>query len=313
MGPVVRVILSLKGYELLIPSLISLSLEEIQTPDMGLRQGCPLSATLFGLFIDSLHHHLNSALPTAGIGLRGMRLRELVYADDICLLAMSPAELQALIDALAIYFGTLHMEISVAKTKVMSFFAEGAPITAFTCNGLPVEQVDSFKYLGLHFHKSGDIVHPIEPIKHKAAGSWTAVQRRRFLLQCGSTGNVRLQLLQSILGPALHSGCVWGMHSPDAGSAKGARLDSQKVYDFYLRVVCGLSSSTPRSMLLTEMGVLPLQVFWWRQTLRFWNNIATLPDRWAAFSTLSCWTVCMTLFIMVLSISQALWLLACIR
>ena len=27
------------------------------------------------------------------------------------------------------------------------------------------------KYLGLHFHKSGDIVHLIEPIKHKAAGS----------------------------------------------------------------------------------------------------------------------------------------------
>ena len=67
------------------------------------------------------------------------------------------------------------------------------------------------------------------------------------------------------------------MHSPDAGSAKWARLDLQKVYDFYLRVVCGLSSSTLCSMLLTELGVLPLQVFWWRQTLRFWNNIAALP------------------------------------
>ena len=48
---------------------------------------------------------------------------------------------------MAIYFGILHMEISVPKTKVMSLFAEGAPITAFTCNGLPVEKVDSFKYL----------------------------------------------------------------------------------------------------------------------------------------------------------------------
>ena len=47
---------------------------------------------------------------------------------------------------------------------------------------LLIEQVDSFKYLGLHFHKPGDIVHLIKPIQHKAAGSWAAVQRRHSLL-----------------------------------------------------------------------------------------------------------------------------------
>ena len=72
----------------------------------------------------------------AGVGIRGMRLGELVYADEICLLATSPAELPALIDAFAIYFGTLHMDISVPKTKVMSFFAEKAPITALNLLGL---------------------------------------------------------------------------------------------------------------------------------------------------------------------------------
>ena len=252
---------------------------EGQTPAVGLRQGCPLSATLFGLFIDGLHHHLESNVPDAGIVLRGMRLRELVYADDICLLAASPRELQALIDALAVYFGMLHMEISVSKTKVMSCFVEGAPVPAFTCNGAPIQPVDSFKYLGLHFHNSGDIAHLVQPIKNKAAGSWAAVQRRHSLLQCGSTVNIHLQLLQSILVPALHYGCeVWGMHSPDAGSAQRARLDLQRVYDFYLRKICGLSSSTPSNMLLTELGLLPLKVFWWRQTLRFWNDIAALPE-----------------------------------
>ena len=145
------------------------------------------------------------------------------------------------------------MEISVPKTKVRSFFAEGAPITAFACNGLPVEQVNSFKYLGLQFHKSGDIVHLIEPIKHKALD---LIEPISWLLGSCSAASLfvcTVNIHQSIFELALHYGCkVWGMHNPDAGSDKRARLDLQMVYDFYLRVVCGLSSTMPRSMLLTE-------------------------------------------------------------
>ena len=39
---------------------------EGKTPSMGLRQGCPLGATLFGLFIDGLHHYLETVAPAAG-------------------------------------------------------------------------------------------------------------------------------------------------------------------------------------------------------------------------------------------------------
>ena len=46
-----------------------------------------------------------------------IRLRELVYADDICLLASLPEQLQALIDALAAYCATLQMGISVPKQR----------------------------------------------------------------------------------------------------------------------------------------------------------------------------------------------------
>jgi len=147
-----------------------------QSPSVGLRQGCPLSATLFGIFIDGLHHHLQTTAPAAGVQVRHLKRTDLVYADDICLLAGSPQHLQALIDALVNYCATLHMEISVAETKVMvvSKSLARSPTPAaivFTCNGLPVERVDTFEYLGLHFHASGDISHLITPLKAKAAGS----------------------------------------------------------------------------------------------------------------------------------------------
>ena len=249
-----------------------------QTPSMGLRQGCPLSATLFGVFIDGLHHYLEAAVPTAGVRILQMRLRELVYADDICLLASSPEQLQALIDALAAYCATLQMEISVPKTKVMVMSAMPAPAVGFTCNGNPVEQVATFKYHGLHFHQSGSIAHLVTPIRARAGGSWAVVQRRHSLLQCGNTVNLHLHLLQAILVPALQYGCqIWGMHSPHAAVANNARAALQRLYDYCLRTICRLLPSTPRRPLLTELGLLPLQVICWRQTLQFWNSLAVLP------------------------------------
>lgn len=90
---------------------------------------------------------------------------ELVYADDICLMASSPEQLQALVVALAAYCATLHMEISVPKTKVMVVSVARIPHTLFTRNGNSVEPVATSKYLGLHFDQSGALSHLIQPIK----------------------------------------------------------------------------------------------------------------------------------------------------
>ncbi len=185
-------------------------------------------------------------------------------------MASSPEHLQALVDAMSSYCAILHMEISVLKTKVMVVSPVPAPAVAFLCNANPIEQVISFKYLGLHFHQSGAVAHLVTPIKSKAGGSWAAVQRRHSLLQCGKNINLHLHLLQAVLVSVLLYGCqVWGMHSPCVAAANRARLDLQHLYEYYLRTICGLMPSTPRRMLLAELDLLPLQVLWWRQTLRF--------------------------------------------
>ena len=83
-----------------------------------------------------------------------MRLRELVTLSlSMLILASSPEQLQALIDALAAYCATLQMEISVLRTKVVVVTAvpTPVPVVAFTCNGNPVEQVATFKVPGTSF------------------------------------------------------------------------------------------------------------------------------------------------------------------
>ena len=206
-----------------------------QNPPMGLRQGCPLSATLFGTFmVCTVTWNLLCPMPALHLPQHAYAPEGVGFADDICLLATWPEDLQALVKVLAACSGMLHMEIRAVKSKVMPLFVRGMPASRFTCNGIS-KQVGTFRYLGLHFYDSEDIAHLIDPIGNKAAGSWAAVQRRHSLLQCGSTTNIHLQLLQSILVPALLYGTeVWGMHSPGAGAAGQTRLALQQVYDLYL-------------------------------------------------------------------------------
>ena len=55
------------------------------------------------------------------------------------------------------------------------------------------------------------------------------------------------------------------------GIANDACAAMQRLYDYYLKSICLLTPSTSCRLLLTELGLLPLQVVWWRQTLQFWN------------------------------------------
>ena len=69
---------------------------------------------------------------------------------------------------------------------------------SFMCNGQVVEQVPSFKYLGLHFHESGLVSLLMTALKAKMAASWAVMQRKHALLKCGDTVNLKLKLLQTI-------------------------------------------------------------------------------------------------------------------
>ena len=130
----------------------------------------------------------------------------------------------------------------VSKPSVRS---PPSAVVVFTCNGLAVEHVDSFEYLGLHFHTSGGISHLTAPLKAKEARSWGVVQQWHSQLQCG---NIVYLKLQSILVPALrYGGQLWGMHTP-TGEGKAAQADLQSIHDTFLNAFVG--SSMPLGLYL---------------------------------------------------------------
>ena len=57
---------------------------------IGVKQGCPLSPTLFGLYIDELEDFLmKSSQPGDGCYLHQVLISILLFADDVVLLASS--------------------------------------------------------------------------------------------------------------------------------------------------------------------------------------------------------------------------------
>ena len=59
---------------------------ECFSSDIGVKKGCPLSLTLFGLYIDKLEAWLSKAYGE-GVHLGGYVVKLLLYADDLILIS----------------------------------------------------------------------------------------------------------------------------------------------------------------------------------------------------------------------------------
>ena len=81
----------------------------------------------------------------------------LLYADDAVVFAKSPEALQSILNDLELYCATWGLNINISKTKVMIFEKGRNTSHDFYLNNVKLEIVSSFKYLGIHFFKNGNL------------------------------------------------------------------------------------------------------------------------------------------------------------
>ena len=116
--------------------------------------GCNLSPLLFSLFITSLGSKLNAS--GLGITLGSVNISCICFADDIVLIGQNKECLNHLMTQTLGYFAKHRLTLSVKKSKVM-LFNSATGSTTFTNSDsslLSLEQVLSFKYLGIHLNFS---------------------------------------------------------------------------------------------------------------------------------------------------------------
>ncbi|MCO5556272.1 hypothetical protein L7F22_009818 [Adiantum nelumboides] len=97
-------------------------ISEFFTSTIGVKQGCPLSPTLFGLLIDELEHMVLEFMQQEGIEevmIGNAVIMLLLYADDVVLLAHSLEDAQKLMITLENFCLHSGLIVNGSKTKVM--------------------------------------------------------------------------------------------------------------------------------------------------------------------------------------------------
>jgi hypothetical protein len=241
---------------------------------IGVKQGCPLSPLLFGLYLDGLEKHLDALDGDSLPQLADIVVKLLLYADDLALMSETPQGLQKQIDVLSKFCVERQLVINVSKTKVVVFKKRRNAAPEFTYRGTTIEWVQSFRYLGLELHSTRSMTVAID--KLTAAGKKALFALRRRCNDLSITDpEVMCQLFDSLVRPVLSYACeVW----IGCTRAKGLQ-QAEQVHIMFLRGILGVNKATSTFTVLGEFGRYPLEYFWWQQTFKYYDRLReSTPD-----------------------------------
>ena len=130
---------------------------EAFTVNSGLRQGGVLSPTLFNLVLDEAIKQTREATSKMYIGHRHMQpvyISECAFADDLVVFGKNEKELQKNLEVWNVALGANNMKVNEEKTKIM-ITGRGSTQTNISLNQRTLDQVDTFRYLGVQLNDKG--------------------------------------------------------------------------------------------------------------------------------------------------------------
>jgi len=224
-------------------------LSEAFTVKCGVKQGCVLAPTLFGIFISTLLH---IAFPTPGgiaittrssgklFNLARLKaktktstvlIRELMFADDAAFCSHGETELQGMCDAFSNTCDSFGQVISVKKTVA---FSTNAPPPQIKIKENLLATVEDFRYLGSTVSSSGNLNREVDSRIGQAANLFGKLKRRawdnKYL-----TIHTKVRIYQTcVLSSLLYGSETWASHTHV----------ERKLNSFHLRClrkICGVS------------------------------------------------------------------------
>ena len=130
----------------------------VATINKGVRQGCPLSPSLFNIYMDDAILNWQTYLDSH-FKIKNTFLDTLLFADDQLIISSSESNLQKALYTLNATAKHYNLKISSSKTKVLAFKGIDTLRAKIILNDKTIEQVNCFNYLGcnISYNKNNDI------------------------------------------------------------------------------------------------------------------------------------------------------------
>ncbi|XP_048584056.1 uncharacterized protein LOC125563170 [Nematostella vectensis] len=242
---------------------------------VGVKQGCMLSPTLFNLFLSDLPDTLAKSSSAHILG--NTKLNCLLYADDLVLFSETSSGLQDLLNRLSIYSEENSLKVNTSKTKVMIFNNIGKVMNnyQFLLNREQLENVKSYKYLGLVFSAVGNFNLAKEELKKTALKALFKL-RKDLGIHFRSDINLTLKLFDALIKPILLYGSeVWGA---DNKSCVDDRDPLESVHLKFCKMLLGTGKTAVNNACRGELGRYPLCINATYRNIKYWINLRSKEE-----------------------------------
>ena len=234
--------------------------------NIGVRQGCILSPLLFNLFLSDLAKQFDTFTEKPKLGNRG--INALFWADDLVLFSETKDGLEKLLKTLEDYCKANHLLINTKKTKCMIFNKTGRLMRSpFYLNGVKLEMVRQYKYLGFVLTPSGEISTGLHDLRDRAFKAFMKVKNDLGL--CFNQDiPIILHLIDSLVKPILlYASDFWGcLKLPENNPIENLHM-------MMCKQILGVQKQTTNLGVLLEIGRTPLRLCAAKFSVKNWERI----------------------------------------
>lgn len=169
----------------------------------GIKQGCCLSPKEFNGALEKVFKNLDWS--QKGLKIDKRRLNELRFADDVVLISQEKNELLSMMKELFDEAEKAGLKANVEKTKIMNNAGE----KSFILDGIQIEAVDEYKYLGCIVSFEG---REMKEINARTAAAWRSFWAMGKFFQSDMPIYYKKRLMDSCILPILSYGCqCWSL------------------------------------------------------------------------------------------------------